>query len=147
MRISPIGLQLIKQYEGFRSKPYKCAAGYWTIGYGSRFVDGQEVTSHTRDISEPEAASILAHDINNFSMRVMSALDYDPSQSEFDAMVSLAYNIGAENFIGSTLVDKFNDGDTLGAAMEFQRWSLIKGVRSLGLLRRRLDEARVFLED
>ena len=46
---------IIKKHEGFRAHPYRCPAGYPTIGYGNRFYpDGREVTMNDREITEKQ---------------------------------------------------------------------------------------------
>ena len=61
-------------------------------------------------------------------------------QHEFDAYVSLAYNIGAKNFCGSTLIRKLNAGDYAGACSEIKRWDKAGGKTLPGLTKRRHQE-------
>lgn len=73
---------------------------------------------------------------------VRSCVDAPLFQYEFDAYVSLTYNIGAGNFCGSTLVKKLNALDYAGACKEILRWNRQKGVVLKGLTIRREAEYR-----
>ena len=64
-------------------------------------------------------------------------------QHEFDAYVSLAYNIGANNFCRSTLVKKLNARDYPGACTEIRRWNRAGGKVLAGLTKRREKEYRM----
>ena len=67
------------------------------------------------------------------------------TQNQFDALVSLVFNIGGANFASSTLVKKFNAGDIQGAADQFPRWKNASGKEMKGLVRRRAAERELFL--
>src|SRR5690606_8404037 len=97
-------------------------------------------------ITQEEADRRLALRLRDeFEPVVFRALRVNPSQPEFDAMVSLAYNIGVHAFSNSTLVKKFNAMDTMGAANEFPRWDKAGGKSLKGLRRRRASERARFL--
>jgi lysozyme len=66
-------------------------------------------------------------------------------QSQFDALVSLVFNIGGTNFAHSTLLKKLNAHDYLGASAEFVKWNKAAGKPMLGLTRRRAAERDHFL--
>ena len=102
MQISQKGLNLIKEFEGLRLKPYKCAAGVWTIGYGH--TNG--VNENTNAITEAQAEQYLRDDLRNFETLVNNK-NYVPqniNQNQFDALVSFAFNLG-----GGTLKELCND--------------------------------------
>ncbi|MBL4860894.1 MAG: lysozyme, partial [Acinetobacter sp.] len=65
--------------------------------------------------------------------------------NQFDALVSLAYNIGTGAFSGSTLVKKLNVHDIRGAADQFDVWVNAGGKRMQGLVNRRTVEKALFL--
>ncbi len=95
MQISQKGLNLIKEFEGLRLKPYKCAAGVWTIGYGH--TNG--VNENTNAITEAQAEQYLRDDLRNFETLVNNK-NYVPqniNQNQFDALVSFAFNLGGGN--------------------------------------------------
>jgi lysozyme len=147
MKTSPNGIDLIKRFEGFSSKPYLCPADVWTIGYGAtRLLDGSAVTKDTPTIDYNQGTKLLEKQLEQYELAVDAAVHVAINQNQFDAMVSLCYNIGAGNFSKSTLVKLLNAGNSTKAAQEFLRWNKVKGKPILGLLRRREEEMRLFLK-
>lgn len=135
-------MRLIKHYEGLRLSAYRDPVGILTIGYGHTGPDVFEGMT----ITEPEAERLLRLRLEReFEPGVRLALTARPEQHEFDAMVSLAYNIGVAAFQNSTLARRFNAGDRLGAADQFRRWKYAGGTVLRGLERRREAERAVFL--
>ena len=98
MKTSKDGIDLIKEFEGFRKDAYLCPGGVWTIGYG-----------HTRgvragdSILESEAEDLLKEDLREAEEAVSHLVSTPLRQSQFDALVSLVYNIGSGNFCTSTI--------------------------------------------
>lgn len=142
MKIGRKGIALIKSFESLRLKAYQCPAGIWTIGYGHT---GPDVTPNLL-ITEEHANQLLAEDVGDAERGVSAVLKQSPTQEQFDAMVSLAFNIGAGAFSKSTVLKKFNSGDVLGASKAFALWNKVNGKESRGLIRRRMEEAALFLE-
>lgn len=143
MRISDVGLALIKGFEGLRLEAYPDPATGgepWTIGYGhtGEVKQGDVIT-------EEEAESLLRQDVAQFEMCVNGALQVNVTQGQFDALVSLAYNIGCRNLRNSTLMAKLNAGDDVGASAEFLRWNRAAGKVMAGLTRRREAERDLFM--
>ena len=147
MKISNNGINLIKQFEGLSLKPYLDAVNIPTIGYGSTYYrDVKKVTLNDKTISQDEANSLLEHIVNrDFADKIFPSIKVKVSQNQFDAMVSLAYNIGAGAFLKSTLLKKVNAGDFVGAGEEFLRWNKAGGKEVLGLTKRRQREKQLFL--
>lgn len=143
MKTSEAGLNFIKQREAFRSEAYQDSGGVWTIGYGTTFIDGKPVQPGMK-ITEQEALALKAKDIEKFENIVNKSVKVALSQNEFDALVSLAYNIGGGAFARSTLVRKLNAGDRAGAAEEFKKWNKVKGQEVQGLTNRRNMESEMF---
>lgn len=139
MKIGPRGLALIKQYEGCRLKAYRCSADVWTIGYGST---GPHVTAG-KVISQAEADALLAKDLERFE-RTVTQRAVKPTQNQFDAMVSLAFNVGEQALGNSTLLRKHNAGDHAGAKAEFAKWNKAGGRVLSGLVVRRAAEAALY---
>jgi lysozyme len=142
MYVSLVGLELIKRHEGYRDARYLDAAGVPTIGYGHAIQPGEVFPDA---LSHPEALQLLQRDVDRFSDGVARLLTRPVTQPQFDAMVSLAFNIGLQAFRSSTLLRRFNDGDLAGAAEQFPRWRYAKGRELPGLVRRRADERALFL--
>lgn len=142
MKVSSAGLDLIKQFEGLRLDAYECQAGVWTIGYGHT---GPDVTENLK-ITKEKADELLAKDISYFEKGVSSRVKIGISQSQFDALVSFAFNVGIYAFAGSTLLRLLNDGSSKEiVASEFIRWVRADGKVSEGLKRRRAAEKALFL--
>lgn len=136
------GQELIRHYEGLRLTAYKDAVGIWTIGYGDTGPDVVSGLSITKQEAEQRLARRLARE---FEPGVHQALTRAPTQWQFDAMVSLAYNVGVRNVQGSTLVKRFNEGKELEAANQFPVWQNAGGRSLKGLRRRRAAERAFFL--
>ena len=135
-------MNIIKRFEGLRLSAYKCPAGVWTIGYGHT-----EGVKRGQVITAAQADELFEQDIEVCRQAVDCAVNVQISDKQLDALISLCYNIGIRAFTRSSLVRKLNRGDKLGAAMEFPKWSNAGGRRLRGLLRRRMAEAELFLED
>ena len=142
----PKGTELIKSFEGFKSKPYKCPAGVPTIGYGATFYpNGKKVTMADKAITEQDATDLLRHRLESFEKYVDSYCRDDVNQSQFDALVSFAYNLGPANLKSSTLLKKVNanpNDETIRA--EFMKWVKAGGKTLKGLVRRREAEANLY---
>ena len=103
------GIELIKKFEGFMSKPYKCPAGIPTIGYGATFYpDGKKVTMSDKALTEAEGTALLASMLTKFEQYVDSYCIDTITQNQFDALVSFCYNLGPNNLKTSTLLKKVN---------------------------------------
>ena len=138
--------KLIKKYEGFSSKPYKCPAGIPTIGYGSTFyLNGNKVTMKDTPISEEVALSILFSVVEDFSKKVEKLLKVPVNQNQFDALVDFSYNLGIGNFQKSTLLKLINNKDFVGASKQFKKWNKSNGKVLNGLTNRRKEEEELFL--
>ena len=148
MNIGDRGLDLIRAFEGFRADPYLDAVGVPTIGYGSTYYpDGQRVRLTDPPISEPEARRLMQATLAEFEDGIADALQVEVTQSQFDALICWAFNIGVSAAQNSTLMKKLNSGDYFGAADQFLRWNKAGGVVLRGLSRRRAAERALFLED
>lgn len=145
MRASAKIKEQMKQWEGLRLKSYRCPAGVWTIGYGHTGAD----VVPGMEISQAEASAIFGSDIARFEIGLAPVLaGIELTQGQYDALLSLSYNIGLEAFKGSTLLRKVrtNPNDPSIPA-EFSRWVYAKGKKLPGLVTRRAGEAKVYLAD
>jgi lysozyme len=149
VEISTNCIELIKKYEGFRSKPYLCSAGVATIGYGSTYYkDGRKVSLKDKLISEAEASELLEYIANrDFGSKINILVNVELGQNMFDALVSFAYNVGIGNLKSSTLLKKINVLDFTGAAQEFMKWNKAGGKVLAGLTKRRAEEKALFEKD
>ena len=137
--------QFIKQYEQCRLKAYlPTKADRPTIGYGMTFVNGKPV--EMGDIITPQEAEELFDDaISSLSEEVNKLIGAVLTQSQYDAVLSLAFNIGLANLRHSTLLKLLNKGDKQAAADEFLRWNHQAGKVLPGLTFRRQEERELFL--
>lgn len=99
MNLSPQGLDLLKKLEGFRSKPYKCSAGYPTIGYGHQINPHENFDEVTID----QAEKLLKQDVL-WAERAVSARLPNLKQNQFDALVCLVFNVGVSAFEKSSIL-------------------------------------------
>ena len=146
MKVSRAGIDLIKRFEGCRLKSYQDSVGVWTIGYGHTSAAGVPQVVKGMSITQQEADDILVRDLVKYEAGVQRALTRSPTQNQFDAMVSLCFNIGEGAFAGSTLVRRFNAGDIAGASDAFLMWNKAGGKVLPGLESRRKDERALFLK-
>lgn len=140
--MSQEGLKVLKHFEGLRLKAYRDPVGVLTIGYGHTGPDVYEGLVWSQAQADKALRQRLERE---FVPGVLAVVKRSMRQHELDAMVDLAYNIGVGAFQGSTLVRKFNAGDTQGAADEFLRWTRAGGKVLLGLKRRRAADRALFL--
>ena len=143
MKLSQRGIDLIKQFEGYSSKAYPDPAtggAPWTIGYGTTngVKPGMIITAE-------QAERMLRDDVAKFESGVSSLITAPTTQGQFDAMVSLAYNIGLGNFGKSTLLKKHNYRCYTCAADQFRVWNRANGKVMNGLTKRRAAERQVYM--
>ena len=139
MKISQEGLALIKKFEGCKLESYKCAAGVWTIGYGST-----KGIKEGMSISQEEADNLLLEDVAVFEDNVSDAVTMPLSQHQFDALVSWTFNLGGANLKASTMLKKLNAGEYEEVPAQMKRWNKAGGKVLQGLIRRREAEALLF---
>lgn len=130
---------LIKKWEGFSSKAYKCPAGVWTIGYGHTATARQGMS-----ITRVEAELLLQKDVSHFAKAVNNLVTIEVNQNQFDALVSFTYNIGVNAFTNSTLLKNLNSGAYHLAAKQFDRWVYAGQTKLAGLVTRRREERELF---
>lgn len=137
---------LIKRFEGYRSRPYQCPAGVATIGYGSTHYEGNvPVTMFDKAIDEARATELLEYDLQGIYTAMDCILDVTITDNQRSALASFIYNLGLTNFINSTLCKKIkanaNDPDI---AKEFAKWVNSKGRKLAGLVNRRKVESDLY---
>lgn len=145
MKTSAKGINLICGFEGLELKAYDDGVGVWTIGYGTTSINGVKVKKGDTCTTE-QAKAYLAQDLKKFESAVNTAVKVPLNQNQFDALVSLTYNIGSGAFKDSTLLKKLNAKDYKGAAAQFPRWNRGGGRVLNGLVKRRKIEMELFLK-
>lgn len=147
-KISQAGLDLIKKYEGFFSKPYLCPANVPTIGYGATYYeDGRKVTLKDTPITEQRASELLLNVLKEYEKAVDSYTRDDINQNQFDSLVCFAYNVGVNALKSSTLLKLINaNPNDPEIRMQFLRWNKAAGKVLKGLTKRRESEAELYFK-
>ena len=136
--ISAACLVGIATHEGYRSEAYKDAVGIPTLGFG------ETAGVKMGDKTTPERALVqLLESTEKHADAIRQCIHVPLYQHEFDAYISLAYNIGTGAFCRSTLVKKLNAKDYAGACEEIRRWNKAGGKVLPGLVKRRDVEYRM----
>jgi lysozyme len=144
LTLSVAGVAFVTKEEGSRNRAYLDTVRVWTICVGhTGMASGQRRVQPGDVATNAECDALLIQDAAIFVRAVWRCVKHLITQQQFDALVSISFNIGEEAFCNSTLVRKLNAGDCHGAASEFSRW--IKGGR--GLRFRRERERKLFEED
>jgi len=153
MRISAAGLALIQAVEGLRARWYRCEAGRPTIGYGHVIVAGEE-RYYKATLTQAEALELLRQDVDKqYGAHVAARLHRDVTQHQFDALVSLCYNIGTGGFDKSSVLALANAGASSPSVIKtaFGLWNKVTDPQtkvkrvSAGLTARRAREAALYL--
>lgn len=141
LRLSAAALVGIAGWEGYKSVAYIPVPGdVPTIGFGT--TKGVKMGD---SIDPVTALQKKIRDVEVFEGAVKQCVKVPLAQHEYDAYLSLAYNVGPQAFCGSTLVRKLNAGDYAGACKEIDKWVYFKGKPLSGLIKRRAAE-RVMCE-
>lgn len=143
--ISTDGTKLIASFEGLKLTAYLCPAKFWTIGLGTTVYPNYQPVKKGDTCTKEQALQYKAHDLRRFEKCVNELVNVPLNQNQFDALVSLAYNIGSSAFKDSTLLKKLNASDYRGAADQFLVWNKSRGKMLNGLVNRRAAERSLFL--
>jgi lysozyme len=144
MKVTEDGLELIKQFEGFRGTAYRDPVGVWTIGYGHTSMAGAPVVSAGLVVTEAEANDILARDVEQFARGVRELLRVELTDGQFSALVSFAYNVGLGGLKKSSVLAAVNARDFAAVPRRLQLWVKAGGRVLPGLVKRRAAEAALF---
>ncbi len=142
MKTGNAGIAIIKRNEGCRLTAYQDITGTWTIGWGDteNVYEGLTITQQEADA---RLATRLSRDFEPAVNWVAAAVP--TTQPQFDAMVSLAYNIGVGGFTNSSVARYHRDGEYTQAADAFRLWNHANGVVNKALSRRRAEERTLYL--
>jgi lysozyme len=156
MHTSPTGISLIKSYEEFAARRYLCPAKKWTIGWGHVITPAEWPTLADATLTEAQGEAIMADDLRYFEDQVRRAVTVPLTQGQFDALVSIVFNVGPgapgvrdgiiwlKSGKPSTLLARLNAGDYAAAAAQFPNWKFCGGNVLAGLVRRRAAERALF---
>lgn len=151
LRISPNGIALLKRFEGLRLTAYRDIVGVWTIGYGDTLH-----VSRGMVITRAEAEERLRHRLETEFEPAVNRYAWHPhtTQNQYDAMISLCWNIGTgrprghplgpSGFAGSSVARYHTQGLFAQAAESFLLWRRAKGREVPALLKRRQIERTLY---
>lgn len=152
-------VEKLKHHEGVRNKPYRDVVHLWTVGVG-RLMYPQQVNlsmierklfplkeEDNRVFSDEEVSELLRQDLRRFELGVLRLCPRAATDNQYRALISFAFNVGLGNLQRSGLRMKHNRGDYDEAAQEFLKWNKAGGKVFAGLVRRRKDEAALYLSE
>ena len=144
--INERGIEIVKSFEGLALRPYVCAGGVNSVGYGAiRSSTGGPIDPDMEPISETEAEVLLLRDLESSEGWVRRLIKTALTENQYSALTSFTFNVGAGALQRSTLRMKLNRGEVQGAADEFPKWRIAGGRILAGLVRRRAAERILFL--
>lgn len=139
-KISERGRAFIKQWEGEVLHTYQDGGGVWTGGVGHT---GPDVKPNTK-ITQAQSDAWFDADLDEHNIDHLLG-DAATTDNQYDAMTSLAFNIGLERFRNSTVLKRHKLGNKIGAANAFLLWRYDNGKPVRGLLNRREAERKLYL--
>lgn len=148
MKLDSNGYKLIQEFEGLRLSAYKDSAGVPTIGYGNiTYIDGSKVKMGDK-ITQEKADELFRYYADRFAKQVDAVVKAALNQNQFNALVSLAYNIGIGAFSKSTLLKKVNVNSCDSSIKnEFMKWVNAGGRKIQGLVNRRAKESALYFKN
>lgn len=148
MKLDSNGYKLIQGFEGLKLSAYKDSAGIPTIGYGNiTYENGTKVKMGDK-ITQERADKLFQYFADSFASKVASLIKKDVKQNQFNAIVSLAYNIGVGAFSKSTLLKKVNvNPNDVTIKDEFMKWVNAGGKKIQGLVNRRKKESELYFSN
>lgn len=140
MEVSNNGISLIKEFESCKLTAYKDVVGIPTIGWGHTAGVRMGMV-----ITQTLAEQYLKDDLKPIQT-VLNAMGINYKQNQFDALTSWIFNLGAGNFNSSTLKKYIVENKSdIEIADQIVRWVNAGGKPLLGLKRRRIAEANMFV--
>ena len=140
MRVSPAGAALIRHFEGFSPVAYRCPAGLLTIGYGHVLAADESL----RVIDKAAAEILLRNDLVAVEASIRRLIRRSLSSTQFDALASFTFNLGAGALQRSRLRRLVNRRTDEAVPRELMRWVHGGGRILPGLIARRQAEARLY---
>lgn len=143
MKLDDNGFKALHDREGLKLKPYKDTRGIWTVGMGNTYyLDGTPVKGTDMTLSIMHAEKLANLTAMDFAKFVDSKLKKQVNQNQFNALVSICYNIGKTGFANSTLLRYVNiDPNQIIVADGFAMWR-----KNTELYGRRASEIRQYFD-
>lgn len=145
-KVNAAGLDFISKEEGMILHPYRDAIGIPTIGVGCTYYeDGRRVTMADKPITKERALTLFSNILQTYEKAVWSTTTDCINQNQFNALVSICFNIGVAAFKGSTLLKRVNNNyndPSIKAA--FEMWRNAGNKKGILLNRRKREAALYF---
>jgi lysozyme len=132
-------IYLIKQFEGIRHSAYDDGFGNMTIGVG-HLIKASEPHLHYATLKMHEIQHLLKQDLEPCEAFLRTGVGTPLNQSQFDALMSVCFNIGLDKFKDSKIVRYLNQGDIQKAGDAILNWN-----KPSVLEARRKQERKLFL--
>ena len=147
MKLSEEGLKFLKKKEGVRNRVYDDGAGFLTAGVGHKLTEA-ELPLYELDMYIPECQvdAWLREDVAFAEQCVNNWVVVSLTQGGFDMLVSFVFNVGCEAFKKSSLLRQLNRGQIKEASKEFKKCVFSNKKRMAGLVVRRQEESKKFIE-
>lgn len=123
--MTPLGIAALKSREGVRLKAYLDSVGVPTIGYGH--IKGVKLG---QTITQAQADAFFLDDLASHALPILSSIKVPVADHERDALISIAFNIGVNDFKTSTFLKRLNAGDRKSCAEAIMMWVKPKEVTS-----------------
>jgi len=154
MQMSENGLELLKQWEGFKLQQYKDSAGLPTIGVGHLITKSEQASGaivingvpvqYANGLTDQQALDLLSQDVGPAETSVNNGVKVALNQNQFDALVSFTFNVGGGAFASSTLLKVLNQGQYDQVPDQLRRWNKAGGKVVQGLVNRRTNEINLW---
>lgn len=137
------GFKALHEREGLKLKPYKDTQGIWTIAMGNTYyLDGTKVKGTDPELSLMHAEKLANLTAIDFASKVDKLVKSNVNQNQFNALVSLAYNIGINGFSNSTVLRRVNADPNDGKIQDaFMMWT-----KNPELIGRRKSEVKQYFK-
>lgn len=155
--LSPLGIEHLKFWEGFRNKAYKDSAGLLTIGIGHLLTKSElrsgkimiagEPVKWADGLTDERVLALMDQDLSDVEIDMKAihpAVWGRMEQHENDMLMSFVFNIGGPAFRSSTLLKRLNAGRKEEVPAQMKRWVYSGGKIVDGLVNRRESEAKIF---
>lgn len=151
LHVDDVGFELIKKWEGVRNHAYQDARGIWTIGIGFiRYTLGEKAGQRVQrgdHLTDEEIRAEFCNQVKIYEDGVRQSVSEYLTQSQFNACVSLCYNIGVAGFAKSSICRNLNQRKYQAACRAFSLYVYAGGKFLKGLENRRKDEMREFFRN
>lgn len=133
-------INIIKKYEKFEMRKYKCPRGIDTIGYGHVILPHERLNK----INEKEAERLLEIDLQKAKAAVNRNIKVALNTHQYEALLSFTFNVGGAALQRSSLRQKINREEHEQVMGELLRWVYAGGRVMRGLVARRMEEGRLY---